>query len=156
MMKILIENTLNVHAGSLRALSPSLLKPFFQYLPIYFVCFHSFLFYFYIYLNSKFLYILTFYIASKRCESHGPGSFAPGRKDPRLLLQYFWIGVINRCNFSPDNFILRGIRYDIQRSDFRDIEEQILDPCVPAQKILDREIHTDIRDMLWILNKKLF
>ena len=50
------------------------------------------------------------------CESHSPGSFAPGRKDPGLVL---WNQAINQIAvFSPDNVILRGIRYNIQRCDW--------------------------------------
>ena len=33
----------------------------------------------------------------KMCESHGPGSFAPGRKDPGFVLQYLWNEAIKVC-----------------------------------------------------------
>ena len=54
----------------------------------------------------------------KRCESHSPGYFAPGRKDPGNVLQYLLNEAINNIAvFSPNNFILKGIRYNIQRCD---------------------------------------
>ena len=61
--------------------------------------------------NSLFsLWMLEFF----RCESRGPGSFAPGRKDPGFVLQYLWNEAINHIAvFSPNNVIHRGIRCNI-------------------------------------------
>ena len=50
------------------------------------------------------------------CYSHGPGSFAPGCKDPGFVLQYLCNETINHIAvFSTNNVILRGIRYDMQQ-----------------------------------------
>ena len=43
---------------------------------------------------------------------------------------------------APKYDSIRTENSDVIDIDFRDIEVQILDPCVLAQKILDREIHT--------------
>ena len=54
-----------------------------------------------------------------RCESLGPGPFVPGHKDPGFVLQYLWNEAINHIAvFSPNNVILKGIRYNIQRYDW--------------------------------------
>ena len=54
----------------------------------------------------------------QRCESLGPRSSVPGRKDPGFVLQYFLNEAINHfAVFSPNNGLLRGIRYNIQRCD---------------------------------------
>ena len=67
--------------------------------------------------------------------------------DRRFLLQYLWNEAIDHIAYIISNVP----KYDIiwtqkQRCDwqlhFRDIKVQILDSCVQAHKILDREIHT--------------
>ena len=97
--------------------------------------------------SQKALYIFldlgNILLYTEWCESHGPGSFALGRKYPEFVLQYLWNEAINHIAvFSLNNVILRGIRYNIQRCNwlfhFRDIEVQILDHCVLVHKILDR------------------
>ena len=48
---------------------------------------------------------------SKWCESHGPGSFALGRKDSGHVLQNLLNEATNHIAvFSPNNVIPRGIR----------------------------------------------
>ena len=54
----------------------------------------------------------------KWCESHGPGSFAPGHKNSGFVLQYLLNEAINHIAvFSQNNVILRDTRYNIQRCD---------------------------------------